>query len=155
MDVSESEASKICSACITFTTRRSAERAFVNGKCWQDHNLKFMWLTSSNSRSDSGGSENSPSTHKGYSEPDIQPAETYSEPDVPAETYSEPDVQPAETYSEPDVQPAETLPSIVSEEVSASENGDPETLERKSGVEHMELGEDSQPGASPKSGEEE
>ena len=134
MDVSESEASKICSACITFTTRRSAERAFVNGKCWQDHNLKFMWLTSSNSRSDSGGSENSPSTHKGYSEPDIQPAETYSEPDV---------------------QPAETLPSIVSEEVSVSENGDPETLERKSGVEHMELGEDSQPGASPKSGEEE
>ena len=144
MDVSESEASKICSACITFTTRRSAERAFVNGKCWQDHNLKFMWLTSSNSRSDSGGSENSPSTHKGYSEPDIQPAETYSEPDVPAET-----------YSEPDVQPAETLPSIVSEEVSVSENGDPETLVRKSGVEHMELGEDSQPGASPKSGEEE
>ena len=145
MDVSESEASKICSACITFTTRRSAERAFVNGKCWQDHNLKFMWLTSSNSRSDSGGSENSPSTHKGHSEPDIQPAETYSEPDV----------QPAETYSEPDVQPAETLPSIVSEEVTASENGDPESLEIKSGVERMELGEDSQPGASPKSGEEE
>jgi len=134
MDVSESEASKICSACITFTTRRSAERAFVNGKCWQDHNLKFMWLTSSNSRSDSGGSENSPSTHKGHSEPDIQPAETYSEPDV---------------------QPAETLPSIVSEEVTASENGDPESLEIKSGVERMELGEDSQPGASPKSGEEE
>ncbi|XP_075674568.1 zinc finger CCCH domain-containing protein 41 [Castanea sativa] len=145
IDVSESEASKICSACITFTTRRSAERAFVNGKCWQDHNLKFMWLTSSNSRSDSGGSENSPSTHKGHSEPEIQPAETYSEPDI----------QPAETYSEPDVQPAETLPSIVSEEVTASENGDPEGLERKSGVEHMELGEDSQPGASPKSGEEE
>ena len=168
LDVSESEASKSCSACITFTTRRSAERAFVNGKCWQDHNLKFMWLTSSNSRIDSGGRENSPSTYKGHSEPDVQPAEKiaegHSEPDVqPAETlaegHSEPDVQPAETlaegHSETDVQPAEKLACIVSEEVSASENEESENLERKNGIEHMELGEDSQPDASPKSGEKE
>ena len=138
LDVSESEASKSCSACITFTTRRSAERAFVNGKCWQDHNLKFMWLTSSNSRIDSGGRENSPSTYKGHSEPDVQPAETL-----------------AEGHSETDVQPAEKLACIVSEEVSASENEESENLERKNGIEHMELGEDSQPDASPKSGEKE
>ena len=153
LDVSESEASKSCSACITFTTRRSAERAFVNGKCWQDHNLKFMWLTSSNSRIDSGGRENSPSTYKGHSEPDVQPAEKI------AEGHSEPDVQPAETlaegHSETDVQPAEKLACIVSEEVSASENEESENLERKNGIEHMELGEDSQPDASPKSGEKE
>lgn len=61
----ESEASKNCSARITFTTRRSAERAFGDGKCWQGHTLEFMWLTSSDS---AGGRENSPSIHKGHSD---------------------------------------------------------------------------------------
>ncbi|XP_027357592.1 zinc finger CCCH domain-containing protein 41 [Abrus precatorius] len=30
---------------ITFATRRAAERAFINGKSWKEHNLKFMWLS--------------------------------------------------------------------------------------------------------------
>lgn len=54
---------KNVSACITFTTRRSAERAFQNGKCWQGHKLQFTWLTTSNhssSNNSSGGI--SPST---------------------------------------------------------------------------------------------
>lgn len=123
LEANESEGLKNCSACITFTARRSAERAYVNGKCWEGHDLKFMWLTSSSSRSDPGGRENSPSTQKGHLEPDDQAAEK--------------------------------LACIVSEEVSASENGEPQNLLRESGVDHMELGEDSQPGASPKSGEKE
>ena len=36
---------------ITFTTRWAAERAFINGKCWNDHNLKFTWLTPTSSSS--------------------------------------------------------------------------------------------------------
>jgi RNA-binding protein 26 len=124
LEASESEGLKNCSACITFAARRSAERAFVNGKCWQGHNLKFMWLTSSNSRSDPGVRENSPSTQKGHSETEAQAAEKFA--------------------------------CIVSEdEVSASENGEPQNQIRESCVDHMELGEDSEPDASPTSGEKE
>lgn len=35
------------SACVTFTSRHAAMRAFLTGKCWQGHNLQFMLLTSS------------------------------------------------------------------------------------------------------------
>ncbi|KAE8718215.1 COPII coat assembly protein sec16-like [Hibiscus syriacus] len=41
-----SEPLKNCSALITYRTRQSAERAYINGKCWQCHNLQFKWLTS-------------------------------------------------------------------------------------------------------------
>lgn len=34
---------------VNFTTRGAAEQAFTKGKCWKDHNLKFMWLTPTNS----------------------------------------------------------------------------------------------------------
>ncbi|KAM2708166.1 hypothetical protein EV2_046001 [Malus domestica] len=72
---SELEKSKDCSARITFTTRRSAERAFLNGKCWEGHDLKFMWLTSSTGN-DRSGRENSPSTTpKGPLLADAQPAD--------------------------------------------------------------------------------
>lgn len=51
--------SEDCSACITFTTRHSAERAYQNGKSWEGHNLKFKWLTVSlNSNSDCESSSN-------------------------------------------------------------------------------------------------
>ena len=49
---------------IIFTTRRAAERAFINGKCWKDHNLKFMWLTPSNSSNAAGSRERSLSAPK-------------------------------------------------------------------------------------------
>lgn len=45
-DSSQSEAR------IRFTTRQAAERAFVNGKKWKDHTLKFIWMTPSNSSTD-------------------------------------------------------------------------------------------------------
>ncbi|KAJ6683749.1 hypothetical protein OIU85_007444 [Salix viminalis] len=54
-----SETLKNCSACVTFTTRRSAERAFLNGKCWQGKNLKFVWLTSSTSSNEPGNGQHS------------------------------------------------------------------------------------------------
>lgn len=54
-----SETLKNCSACVTFTTRRSAERAFLNGKCWQGKNLKFVWLTSSTFSNEPGSGQNS------------------------------------------------------------------------------------------------
>ncbi|XP_015061762.1 zinc finger CCCH domain-containing protein 41-like [Solanum pennellii] len=40
------------SASICFPTRRSAERAFSNGKIWQGQALQFMWSQSSNSTKD-------------------------------------------------------------------------------------------------------
>uniref|UniRef100_A0A0V0IWJ8 Putative zinc finger CCCH domain-containing protein 41-like n=1 Tax=Solanum chacoense TaxID=4108 RepID=A0A0V0IWJ8_SOLCH len=48
-----SEMSNI-SASICFPTRRSAERAFSNGKIWQGQALQLMWLQSSNSTKDIG-----------------------------------------------------------------------------------------------------
>lgn len=38
-----------CSAIITFTTRDSAEKAFLTGTSWQGHDLKFSWVPGSNS----------------------------------------------------------------------------------------------------------
>ncbi|KAH7577320.1 hypothetical protein ACOSQ2_001841 [Xanthoceras sorbifolium] len=66
---------KNCSARISFTTRRSAERAFTNGKCWLGHSLQFMWLMSNNSSNDSGNIENSPSALKGSLDADVQKEE--------------------------------------------------------------------------------
>lgn len=39
------------SACVYFTTRHSAEKAFLSGKWWNGHNLQFSWLKSSNRES--------------------------------------------------------------------------------------------------------
>ncbi|KAJ8546356.1 hypothetical protein K7X08_018939 [Anisodus acutangulus] len=46
-----SEVQNTC-ARISFRSRRSAERAYLNGKCWQGQTLQFMWLQSSNSAKD-------------------------------------------------------------------------------------------------------
>ncbi|KAG8501525.1 hypothetical protein CXB51_004027 [Gossypium anomalum] len=67
-----SEAMNNCSIVITYGTRRSAERAYVNGKCWQGINLQFTWLTSSNSSNDPSSKETSSSTPKGTLEADVQ-----------------------------------------------------------------------------------
>lgn len=47
-----------CSACVTYTTRQSAEKAFIGGKSCKGHMLRFMWLTAS------PGSNNQSRTHK-------------------------------------------------------------------------------------------
>ncbi|CAN0924499.1 Zinc finger CCCH domain-containing protein 41 [Linum grandiflorum] len=36
--------SKPCSANVTFATRRSAEKAFMNGRSWQEHDLELVWI---------------------------------------------------------------------------------------------------------------
>ncbi|XP_050383611.1 zinc finger CCCH domain-containing protein 41 [Argentina anserina] len=111
LDVSEK-----CSARITFATRRSAEKAFLNGKCWEGCDLKFVWLTSSNS---SNGGEKSPSTTGPLSA---------------------------------DVQSAHKVASTTSQDASASGDAESEHSERKDCVEHMEVGEPSEPSSSPTSG---
>ncbi|KAG6392494.1 hypothetical protein SASPL_146716 [Salvia splendens] len=50
------------SACVSFTTRRSAERAFSHGKSWQGHKLQFSWLTSINTSKEVDKSGNPPAT---------------------------------------------------------------------------------------------
>ncbi|GAA0163410.1 RNA metabolism protein [Lithospermum erythrorhizon] len=72
MHVSEtSTAARIC-----FTTRRAAERAFSDGKCFEGHTLQFMWLTqNSNSRKDTRDNEK-PSDSKWSVNADQPPPET-------------------------------------------------------------------------------
>lgn len=49
---------------ITFTTRWTAEKAFINGKSWKEHNLKFIWLTPTSSSNAIGSRERSLSAPK-------------------------------------------------------------------------------------------
>lgn len=121
---SESETLKDFSARITFTTRRTAEKAFINGKCWQGHNLKFTWLASSAPSNDRSGKESSPSTPKGWS-------------------------------LDGDGEPGEKPTSIGSQEAASSGTGEVGNQETKSGAEHMELSENSQPNLSPTSSKKE
>ncbi|XP_050224490.1 zinc finger CCCH domain-containing protein 41 [Mercurialis annua] len=102
-----SEIPKGCSACVTFTTRRSAERAFSNGKCWQGNDLRFMWVTGSISANNSGR-DNTPASK------------------CPVET---------------GVLPVEESPRMDSHEVTAAGNVEPETSERESGDDLVDLNE--------------
>ncbi|KAF5178622.1 Zinc finger ccch domain-containing protein [Thalictrum thalictroides] len=72
-----SEPSGSLSARITFTTRREAETAFSNGKCWKGHNLKCSWVVV-NSISTKSGRENSPTTPKGHPDAEISTDSTAS-----------------------------------------------------------------------------
>lgn len=58
------EAPSACgiSARISFATRQSAEKAFVNGKSWKGHPLQFTWLKSNTSGKESDAPGN-PSAH--------------------------------------------------------------------------------------------
>lgn len=51
VDLSDSKSSHKYAARVAYTTRHSAERAFLSGRCLQGHTLNFAWLMpSSNSR---------------------------------------------------------------------------------------------------------
>uniref|UniRef100_A0A2P2M2H3 Rrm/rnp domain n=2 Tax=Rhizophora mucronata TaxID=61149 RepID=A0A2P2M2H3_RHIMU len=69
----ESEMFRNCSARVTYTTRHSAEKAFVNGKCWQGNNMQFVWVISGSSIKDPGARENSPPTPKSLLNAEVQP----------------------------------------------------------------------------------
>ncbi|KAK6913077.1 RNA recognition motif domain [Dillenia turbinata] len=67
-----SEVSKSCSACIAFTTRHAAEKAFANAKYWHGSNLQFTWLMPSNSSNDRCSRESlsyTPRTTKDFEDP--------------------------------------------------------------------------------------
>ncbi|KAM7267483.1 hypothetical protein ACFE04_009649 [Oxalis oulophora] len=71
-----SEAMNNCSARITFATRRSAEKAFINAKSWQTHNLKFSWITPTSSSSNNpSGRENSSISSTWARDNTVQPTE--------------------------------------------------------------------------------
>ncbi|CAN1188111.1 Zinc finger CCCH domain-containing protein 41 [Linum perenne] len=53
-DGNASETGKLCSANVTFATRRSAEKAFLYGKNWQENSLQFVWVASSTSIGEPG-----------------------------------------------------------------------------------------------------
>ncbi|KAH7851723.1 hypothetical protein Vadar_015740 [Vaccinium darrowii] len=74
VESSDSLASQNCSAHISFTKRPSAERAFLNGRCWQGHNLQFTWVVSSSSSNGNGVGENPPSASKMPSDANLQNA---------------------------------------------------------------------------------
>lgn len=72
-DADESIGSNKC-ACVYFTTRHSAEKAFSNGKCWKGQNMQFIWLTSINvSKEDTGRENPSSPSIKGSSDANSQP----------------------------------------------------------------------------------
>lgn len=73
-----SDASKNCQVHVSFTTRRSAERAFLSGKSWQGHDLQFTWLMPSSSSNDLGNKEKTSTFLKGSSDTDVQKEEKLS-----------------------------------------------------------------------------
>ncbi|KAH1080691.1 hypothetical protein J1N35_020452 [Gossypium stocksii] len=70
-----SETLNDCSARITYSTCRSAEKAYANSKCWQGDNLQFSWLTSSNSINDLITKETSSAPKEPLEADDIQTEE--------------------------------------------------------------------------------
>ncbi|XP_076942595.1 zinc finger CCCH domain-containing protein 41-like [Bidens hawaiensis] len=58
------------SACVYFTNRHSAEKAFSNGKSWNGHNLQLSWLKSGNNGKNG---ETPSSTPKGNSDASVGP----------------------------------------------------------------------------------
>lgn len=150
------DSEKNCSARIAFTTRHSAERAFQNGKCWQGHNLQFMWLMSSGSGNDLGNRENSSSTLKGSSDADVQQEEKSAcnlSREGTADTENSPSAH--KESSDVDVQEDDNFVCIVSQEGAASGNVESENLERSSSVEHAGSLEVSQPSPAAVSAEKE
>ncbi|XP_058778643.1 zinc finger CCCH domain-containing protein 41-like [Vicia villosa] len=57
---------------LNFTTRGAAEQAFIKGKCWKDHNLKFTWLAPTNS----GNGNATVSRERSLSAPPREPLDT-------------------------------------------------------------------------------
>lgn len=143
------------SALIAFTTRRSAERAFQNGKCWQGHNLQIVWLMSNSFGHDLSNRENSSPALKGSSDDDAQKKEksacnTSQEGTADTENLS----SAHKGSSDADAQEDDNLECIVSQEGATAGNVESENSERSS-VEHAELEGVFQPGPTTMSGEEE
>ncbi|KAM7520845.1 hypothetical protein LguiB_019807 [Lonicera macranthoides] len=89
-DAGDESAMSKTSAHISFRRRRSAEMAFLNGKCLKGHDLQFMWLASSNNSSkDIGVKENPSSSSKGSSDTDnVRPAVEFASTVSPKDSIS-------------------------------------------------------------------
>ncbi|XP_073007481.1 zinc finger CCCH domain-containing protein 27 [Typha latifolia] len=76
--------SQNCTACVTFTTRQAAERAYATGKSWKGHTLRFSWLTESPSSNSNYGIQET-STPTGASSTKIHVEQVTTEkPSLPA-----------------------------------------------------------------------
>ncbi|XP_054815094.1 zinc finger CCCH domain-containing protein 41 isoform X1 [Prosopis cineraria] len=122
---------------ISFTTRQAAERAFINGKSWKEHSLKFMWLTPSNSSSDRKVSNSK------------EPVDTDDHPEekdqVMQETNISGDKEPSDSGVKSCLEHTDDHPEdYVMAEASTSEDEEPSNSGTKNSSEHTETGEDRQ-----------
>ncbi|KAG7559009.1 RNA recognition motif domain [Arabidopsis thaliana x Arabidopsis arenosa] len=46
-------------ACVTFVKRSTAEKAFANAKCWQEHTLQLVWVTRQSNKESNNNNNNS------------------------------------------------------------------------------------------------
>lgn len=82
------------SACIYFTTRHAAEKAFWSSKSWKGHNLKFVWLNLSNTIKDrvtkEASSPNSNGSSVSSTDPGVETSKSISqEPSISGDGESE------------------------------------------------------------------
>lgn len=140
-DSSQSEAR------ISFATRQAAERAFINGKCWKDHNLKFMWLTYSSSSNDSGGRKVSSSAPKEPIDTDDHPEDkelVMQEVTISGDKeLSDSGTKTNNCLEQTDVQ-LEDKDHVMLEVITTSRDEEPLNSGTKNGLEHTETGEDLQ-----------
>ncbi|KAL3624269.1 hypothetical protein CASFOL_033085 [Castilleja foliolosa] len=74
-DTNDTSVSSNVSARVSFTARHFAEKAFLHGKSWQSHKLKFMWLPSVNSGKEGGEPSNIPAASNTSSDANSQTGE--------------------------------------------------------------------------------
>lgn len=110
------------SASICFPTRRSAERAFLNGKIWQGQALQFMWLQSSNSTRGIGVRKDADSALKQAPDASLQtiPKETQEENAAASDEPEKYDIECEKQPSDANVQPSPKDPLAGSLEGNAA-----------------------------------
>ena len=113
---------KDCSARVSFVTRRSAERAFVTGRCWQGHNLNFAWLSTNPPSSEMSSRENT-----GSFEPDDAKPEEKVEVAL-LEKVEEPEDEEKRSAEEEDTEDSRVLNRSPNPSPSPSPSPSPTTM---------------------------
>ncbi|XP_059284676.1 zinc finger CCCH domain-containing protein 41-like [Lycium ferocissimum] len=116
------------SASICFPTRRSAERAFSNGKIWQGQALQFMWLQSSDSTKDIGVKKDADPALKQPSDASVQtnPKDSQEENAAGIDEPEKCDIESEKQPSDANIQPSQTDPLTGSQEGNAAGIDEPE-----------------------------
>lgn len=113
------------SARVSFTTRRSAERAFVQGKTWQGHKLEFLWVKSvHNPGKEVESSNNLPAASSGQSDVKSQPSEDDASTDNFKISFTGSD-EPENQKTEGDADSAEQEKDLKSASTSSSSEKQP------------------------------